>query len=87
VRLRIVVEAGDWQGSHTVRSKLVALGDALAGRAKVYYWPAEQRPRNETEGQGVLHVKAAVADGRFLLLTSANLTEYAFTLNMEMACW
>jgi phosphatidylserine/phosphatidylglycerophosphate/cardiolipin synthase-like enzyme len=56
----------------------------VARRAEVYYWPAEQRPRNEAEGQGVLHVKAAVADGRFLLLTSANLTEHAFTLNMEM---
>jgi phosphatidylserine/phosphatidylglycerophosphate/cardiolipin synthase-like enzyme len=84
VRLRIVVEAGDRQGTHSVRSKLVALGGAVAGRAEVYYWPAEQRPRNETEGQGVLHVKGAVADGRWLLLTSANLTENAFTLNMEM---
>jgi phosphatidylserine/phosphatidylglycerophosphate/cardiolipin synthase-like enzyme len=84
VRLRIVVEAGDQQGSHTVRSKLLALGDAVARRAEVYYWPAEQRPHNEAEGQGVLHVKAAVADGRMLLLTSANLTENAFTLNMEM---
>jgi phosphatidylserine/phosphatidylglycerophosphate/cardiolipin synthase-like enzyme len=84
VRLRVVVEAGDRQGSHTIRSKLAALGDAVARRAEVYYWPAEQRPRNEAEGQGVLHVKAAVADGRLLLLTSANLTEHAFTLNMEM---
>jgi phosphatidylserine/phosphatidylglycerophosphate/cardiolipin synthase-like enzyme len=84
VRLRIVVEAGDQAGSHTIRSKLAALGDAVAKRAEVYYWPAEQRPRNEAEGQGVLHVKAAVADGRVLLLTSANLTENAFTLNMEM---
>jgi phosphatidylserine/phosphatidylglycerophosphate/cardiolipin synthase-like enzyme len=84
VRLKIVVEAGDLQGSHSIRSKLAALGDAVAQRAEVYYWPAEQRPRNETEGQGVLHVKAAVADGRWMLLTSANLTEHAFTLNMEM---
>jgi phosphatidylserine/phosphatidylglycerophosphate/cardiolipin synthase-like enzyme len=84
VGLRIVVEAGDRQGSHSVRSKLLALGEAVAQRAEVYYWPAEQRPRNEEEGQGVLHVKAAVADGKLLLLTSANLTENAFTLNMEM---
>ena len=32
----------------------------------------------------MLHVKAAVADGRLLLFGSANLTESAFTLNMEM---
>jgi phosphatidylserine/phosphatidylglycerophosphate/cardiolipin synthase-like enzyme len=84
VRLKIVVEAGDQAGSHSIRSKLVALGDAVARLAEVYYWPAEQRPCNEAAGQGVLHVKAAVADGRWLLLTSANLTEHAFTLNMEM---
>jgi phosphatidylserine/phosphatidylglycerophosphate/cardiolipin synthase-like enzyme len=84
VQLRIIVEAGDQQGSHTVRAKLAALGDAVSRRAEVYYWPAEQRPQNETEGQGVLHVKTAVADGKVVLLTSANLTEHAFTLNMEM---
>jgi len=33
---------------------------------------------------GILHVKCAVADGRFLFLSSANLTEYAFTINMEL---
>jgi phosphatidylserine/phosphatidylglycerophosphate/cardiolipin synthase-like enzyme len=84
VRLRIVVEAGDRQGTHSVQSKLLALGAAVAERAEVYYWPIEQRPRNDIEGQGVLHVKAAVADGQMLLLTSANLTENAFTLNMEL---
>jgi phosphatidylserine/phosphatidylglycerophosphate/cardiolipin synthase-like enzyme len=84
VRLKVVVEAGDRQGSHSIRSKLAALGEPVAQRAEVYYWPAEQRPRNDAEGQGVLHVKAAVADGRCMLLTSANLTEHAFTLNMEM---
>jgi phosphatidylserine/phosphatidylglycerophosphate/cardiolipin synthase-like enzyme len=84
VRLRIVVEAGDQAGSHTVRSKLMALGEAVARRAEVYYWPADERPLNEMGGRGVLHVKAAVADGRVLLLTSANLTENAFTQNMEM---
>ena len=33
---------------------------------------------------GILHVKCAVADGRWLFLSSANLTEYAFTVNMEL---
>jgi phosphatidylserine/phosphatidylglycerophosphate/cardiolipin synthase-like enzyme len=31
-----------------------------------------------------MHVKCAVADGRWLFLSSANLTGYAFTLNMEL---
>jgi phosphatidylserine/phosphatidylglycerophosphate/cardiolipin synthase-like enzyme len=84
VALRIVVEADDQAGGHGIRSKLVALGDAVARRAEVYYWPADLRPRNEAEGRGVLHAKAAVADGRWLLLTSANLTDYAFVLNLEI---
>ncbi len=31
-----------------------------------------------------LHVKCAIADGQRLFLSSANLTEYAFTINMEL---
>ena len=33
---------------------------------------------------GSLHVKCAVADGEWLLLSSANLTQQAFTINMEL---
>lgn len=33
---------------------------------------------------GILHVKCAVADGRCLFLSSASLTEYAFSINMEL---
>ena len=29
-------------------------------------------------------MKCAVADGRWLYLSSANLTEYAFSINMEL---
>ncbi len=42
------------------------------------------RPRDADQNQGVLHVKGAVADGTWLLLTLANLTENAFALNMEL---
>ena len=31
-----------------------------------------------------LHAKCAVADGRILFISSANLTEYAMALNMEL---
>ena len=33
---------------------------------------------------GILHVKCAVADGEWLFLSSANLTQQAFTINMEL---
>ena len=42
------------------------------------------RQRRHSGKAGVLHVKCAVADSRWLFLSSANLTEYAFTVNMEL---
>jgi phosphatidylserine/phosphatidylglycerophosphate/cardiolipin synthase-like enzyme len=50
----------------------------------VYLWPTEGRSKGGTGRPGILHVKCAVADGRWLFLSSANLTEYAFSINMEL---
>jgi phosphatidylserine/phosphatidylglycerophosphate/cardiolipin synthase-like enzyme len=61
-----------------------ALGRHVMAQAAVYVWPEELRPRNETGGRGVVHAKCAVADGKALLVSSANLTESALTLNMEL---
>jgi phosphatidylserine/phosphatidylglycerophosphate/cardiolipin synthase-like enzyme len=44
----------------------------------------EKRAKDDNGKPGILHVKCAVTDGRWLFLSSANLTEYAFTLNMEL---
>lgn len=63
---------------------LVALGPGVAERAHVYRWPLQQRPVDEGGRRGSLHVKCAVADERSLLISSANLTAHALTLNMEM---
>jgi phosphatidylserine/phosphatidylglycerophosphate/cardiolipin synthase-like enzyme len=64
-------------------AKLPALGTSVADRSDVYLWPREQRPQNPEGRVGSMHVKCAVADRNWLFLSSANLTEYAFTLNME----
>jgi phosphatidylserine/phosphatidylglycerophosphate/cardiolipin synthase-like enzyme len=57
----------------------------VASACSVYYWPQEQRNRDDNNGKvGILHVKCAVADGRLMFLSSANFTEYAFTINMEL---
>ena len=63
---------------------LQALGDDVAACSAVYYWPKDKRGQDDKGKQGILHVKCAVADGRWLFLSSANLTEYAFTINMEL---
>ena len=52
---------------------------ALAGQARFYVWPASKRPPG-----GKLHVKAAIADERAALVTSANLTGAALAENMEL---
>jgi hypothetical protein len=63
---------------------LKALGGDVASACSVYYWPQEQRAKDENGKVGILHVKCAVADGYRMFLSSANLTEYAFTINMEL---
>jgi phosphatidylserine/phosphatidylglycerophosphate/cardiolipin synthase-like enzyme len=61
-----------------------ALGEAVTRRARLYVWPKEKRPLTEDGRFGSLHAKVALADGRTMLISSANLTGYAMTLNMEM---
>lgn len=63
---------------------VLALGTNAASACSAYYWPQENRPRDDNGKIGILHVKCAVADGQRMFLSSANLTEYAFTINMEL---
>jgi phosphatidylserine/phosphatidylglycerophosphate/cardiolipin synthase-like enzyme len=83
-RITIVVEAPERGEGRAAYDTLRALGDEVAACAMVYLWPKDRRPVDETGRHGILHVKCAVADGEWLFLSSANLTEYAFTLNMEL---
>jgi phosphatidylserine/phosphatidylglycerophosphate/cardiolipin synthase-like enzyme len=55
-----------------------------AACSTVYYWPKENRRLTEGNKPGILHVKCAVADAEWLFLSSANLTQQAFTVNMEL---
>jgi phosphatidylserine/phosphatidylglycerophosphate/cardiolipin synthase-like enzyme len=52
--------------------------------AEVYCWPQHIRRRDERGRHGTLHAKFAVADRHRLLVSSANLTEFAFDLNIEL---
>src|SRR5205814_1299861 len=61
-----------------------ALGSEVAKHATIYSWPAELRPKTQKGTRASLHAKCAVADGERLLVSSANLTEFAFTLNIEL---
>jgi phosphatidylserine/phosphatidylglycerophosphate/cardiolipin synthase-like enzyme len=84
VRIRLVVETPNRIEGQTEYDCLLALGDNVASAATVYYWPQEHRAKDDNGKVGILHVKRAAADGQRLFLSSANLTDYAFTINMEL---
>jgi hypothetical protein len=44
----------------------------------------QKREWDDKGKPGILHVKCAVAAGRWMLLSSANQKEYVFILNMEL---
>lgn len=82
--INVVVETPNRLEGQNTYSTLQALGAEVAANSSVYYWPLDNRAKDANGKRGILHVKCAVADGKMLFLTSANLTEYAFTVNMEL---
>lgn len=84
VVITVVVETPDKLGGENEYSTLQALGPEVETCSSVYYWPKEKRQLSESSKPGILHVKCAVADGIWLFLSSANFTQQAFTVNMEL---
>ena len=84
VKITVIVETPDKLDVQNEYSTLQALGDDVARCSMVYYWPKENRKCDSSGKFGILHVKCDVSDGRWLFLSSANLTKYAFSLNMEL---
>ncbi len=84
VGIRVIVETPNRVEGQGEYDCLLALGDNVASACSVYYWPQENRAKDDNGKIGILHVKCAVADGRQMFLSSANFTEYAFTINMEL---
>ncbi len=84
VRINVVAETPDRIQGEGEYNTLKALGPEVAACSRMYYWPRVERPHDDAGKLGILHVKCAVADGHWLFLSSANLTDYAFTINMEL---
>jgi phosphatidylserine/phosphatidylglycerophosphate/cardiolipin synthase-like enzyme len=55
-------------------------GAAAYARYRTYQWPPEERDPPTAK----LHAKAVIADGRDVLLTSANMTNAAYDKNIEL---
>jgi phosphatidylserine/phosphatidylglycerophosphate/cardiolipin synthase-like enzyme len=84
VAIQVIVESPDRIEGQKAYSTLAALGPTVAGRCGVYLWPIEGQFKGGAGEPGLLHVKCAVADLQWLFLSSANLTEQAFSINMEL---
>jgi len=84
VSIRLIVETPNRIEGQGEYDCLLALGDNVASACSVYYWPQENRTKDNNGKIGILHVKCVVADGHRMFLSSANFTEYAFTINMEL---
>jgi len=84
VSIKLIVETPNRIEGQGEYDCLLALGSNVASACTVYYWPQENRAKDDNGKIGILHVKCAVADGQKLFLSSANFTEYAFTINMEL---
>ena len=84
VRVVLVLETDNSNGGKVDFDPLPHLAGELGGGAEVFVWPISERVRDHRGRHGSLHAKFAVADRQRLLVSSANLTEFAFELNIEL---
>ena len=84
VSFNLIVETEGAGAAILNEKQLRALSKDFNNQIRTYYWPVEQRKINEKGQYGSLHVKCAIADRRQMFVSSANLTEFALSLNMEL---
>jgi len=86
VNVKLVLEFAEASEGQLSFDALNAFPTDLVKVAKVYFWPVENRERNYAGKPGKLHAKLAVIDD-VALVSSANLTDDAFTRNLELGVW
>lgn len=84
VKVRIIAETPEASNGKISYGMAATFGSQVLERAQVYIWHKDKRPVDEQGRYGSLHAKCAVCDSQHLFLSSANLTEYAMSLNIEM---
>ena len=82
--ISMIVESSEISQGKMKFGAFEGLPEPLLEKLLVYVWPLNMRERDASGNYGSLHVKCAVADDSVALVSSANLTGYAFTLNMEL---
>jgi phosphatidylserine/phosphatidylglycerophosphate/cardiolipin synthase-like enzyme len=84
VNIRIVAETPEASDGKISFGLSSTFGAEVLRRSQLYVWLKAKRPVDEQGRHGSLHAKCAVSDRQRLFISSANLTEYAMSLNMEM---
>jgi len=83
VKLKMILEDEEESGGKISFDQIRTIKKSLPG-AHVFCWPLENRCTDSSGHYGTIHAKCAVADRDVTLVSSANLTEFAFELNMEL---
>lgn len=83
IRIRLVLEFAEASEGQLSFDALKAFPRALVEASEVYFWPVEKRERNQARKPGKLHAKLGVIDN-VVLVSSANLTDDAFSRNLEL---
>lgn len=84
VRVVLILETVEEGEGRIAYDGFRALPRSVVESAGIHVWPREQRPIDTRGRAGSLHAKCAVADTTEVFISSANLTEYAMSLNMEL---
>lgn len=82
--VRLMLESKDESEGALTAGGIDAMPAEVRAACACYVWPREKRPVSSSGWLAKLHAKAAVADGEFVFVGSANLTDYAFDLNIEL---
>lgn len=80
----LVVETEEASGGKIAFDGWQKLGRDVHTTYRLWTWAHDRRPVTPSGKLATLHAKCAVADGDRLLVSSANLTEFALNFNMEL---
>jgi phosphatidylserine/phosphatidylglycerophosphate/cardiolipin synthase-like enzyme len=84
VAVRIIIELAEASGGK-ISADGLATFRASVPRAEVFYWPlTSRRNLGDSNLYGAMHAKCVVADRSRALVSSANMTDHALELNMEL---
>jgi phosphatidylserine/phosphatidylglycerophosphate/cardiolipin synthase-like enzyme len=83
VRVRFVIELAQESGGKLDFDGLQAFRAGVPA-AQIFYWPLERRLKSASGSHGAMHAKCVVADRSSALVSSANLTDHALEMNMEL---